>query len=95
MVEESVEGVFPPLVCLDLTPFEATQWGAQYVCVLFSARQIPARWSGLVCVRSGESEEKAERMREERKRLPSLPFLMENGGNPLWAVLNFFVEILS
>lgn len=49
--------------------------GAQYVCVPFSARQIPARWSGLVCVRSGESEEKAERMREEKETpFPSFPY---------------------
>lgn len=86
---------FSRLVCQNLTPSEATQWAHNaFVCYSPHAR---SQHAGLVwCVlRSGESEEKAGRMREEKKRLPSLPFPTENGGNPLWAVLNFFVEILS
>lgn len=69
--------------------------GAQCVCVLFSARQIPARWPGLVCVEIGRIRRKSRKNERGKKRLPSLPFPTENGGNPLWAVLNFFVEILS
>lgn len=75
--------------------FKAMRWTHNtFVCY---SPHVRSQHAGLVCLgaRSGESEKKAERMREEKKRLPSLPFPTENGGIPLWAVLNFFVEILS
>ena len=82
------------LVCLN-NPIRGNRMGTQYICVLFSARQIPARWPGLLVCEIGRIRRESRKNERRKKRLPSLPFLTENGGIPLWAVLNFFVEILS
>lgn len=55
----------------------------------------PSTLARSVVCEIGRIRRKSRKNERGKKRLPSLPFLAENGGNPLWAVLNFFVEILS